>query len=158
MRRERARNSVCVGIPQPFEGPHHGSQGYCPSGHGHPDPSGAGPNGGRPPNADPLDSKNHCGGRTHSPTTGSHSASYSATLQGEPIYAYRMCLVRNNDINLAQLCVVFARCIRKFVLLSRVTLKLLYTIHESLMSTGSRSTLIYVSFSWFIHTSAVVHS
>lgn len=74
---------LCAGLPQSAESPHHGSPGDRPSGHGHPDPGCAGPHGGRTPDADPLDSENHRGGRTHRPTAGSHSASYCAALQGE---------------------------------------------------------------------------
>lgn len=76
---------LCIGLPQPAEGPHYGGTGHCTAGHGHSDPSCARPHGGWPPDVDPLDSQNHCRGGTHSTAAGSHPASHCAALQGKRI-------------------------------------------------------------------------
>lgn len=70
------------GVPQSSQGARHGSARHCQAGDGHPDPGGACPDGGRAPDADPLDEEDHRGGGPHGPTAGPHLASDRAALQG----------------------------------------------------------------------------
>lgn len=76
---------LCTGLSQSTEGPHHGGPGHRTAGHGHPDPSCACSHGGRSPDVDPLDPQNNCGGGTHCPAAGPHTAPHCAAFPGEHI-------------------------------------------------------------------------
>lgn len=80
---------LCVGLPQPAEGAHHGGARHRAAGHGHPDAGRARPHGGRPPDVDPLDSQDHRGGGPHRAAAGPHTAPHRAALQGKPAEAER---------------------------------------------------------------------
>lgn len=72
--------SPVLGFSQSSQGPCNGSSSNCPTSDGHFDSSSASQNGGWAPDADPLDTKDYCGGGAYGPSARSYFAFDSAAF------------------------------------------------------------------------------
>lgn len=72
----------CSGVSQSAKGPCDGGPCHCQAGNGHSDPGCAGSDGGRTPDADSLDAKDHCGRGAHGSPAGAYFAPDRTTFQG----------------------------------------------------------------------------